>query len=243
MLKVSHIQWRVPEIKRAVSLLKDIGFQVDWARDPRIAMNAFIWFETGPFIELMEAKTPMSILSVPLSLFYGRSMGKRWMKWYESTPGLCDFALEAIDEEISKPENIERVRRFIEAQGIKTSKAIFGKRKPPTGEKVTFAFFAPESASLPFVVSAYSIPQKPKQIFHTNGTKSIMRFTYSSTDDDIRCLKALLSKDNSVEILFRRDTVCCLSSLTLNGIDNAYCSEALFGVQFENGLSDSHGEV
>lgn len=231
MFKVSHILWRVDNIKEAVDAFRAKGFQVDWARDPKISLNALIWFESGPFIELIQMKAPMRVFGGPLRVFYGKGMSRRWRKWCVGSEGLCDFAVEPIAADTARPENIDAARQWVAERGLGASKAIQGKRTPPDGTQVRFAFFAPDAAALPFVVSAYSLPQKPSQIVHANGATAIGGFTYSAPPDAVAHLKTLIEADTALEVVCENGAEGQLKALIFRGLDDALCSERLHGVQ------------
>lgn len=131
MLKISHIQCRVNNIKVAVNNFEQADFQVEWSRNPKNSLNAFIWFEKDPFIELFEMKRFMIPIGFPLGLIYGASMRTRWMKWMTRHEGLIDFTLEGSNEEMAKQENINVLRRDLNYLGISTSKVLNGRRKKP----------------------------------------------------------------------------------------------------------------
>ncbi|MFT9820535.1 VOC family protein [Lysinibacillus sp. NPDC056185] len=243
-MKISHIQCRVNNIKKAVSNFEKAGFQVEWGRNPKNSLNAFIWFEQGPFIELFEMKWFMSPISVPLGIIYGNSMHERWMKWMDQREGFIDFALEGYKEDIAKQDNLQVVRKEINNLGIRTSKVLNGRRKKPTGEIVTYGFFSMSPRELPFVVSAYSTPQRPKHIHHSNGSKYIHSMSISCTKDSSEVLNAIL-KDN-VKLNVNVDTVFKIDSITIEGLLEKIDPQLLHGANLMNKeyiLLEKKGEV
>lgn len=233
LLKISHIQCRVHDIKKAVSDYEKAGFQVEWGRNPKNSLNAFIWFEQGPFIELFEMKQFMSLIKVPLGLLYGKSMGERWMKWMVQREGLIDFALEANDEDVAKQENLKLVRKEINKLGIRTSKVLNGRRKKPTGEIVTYGFFSLIPCDLPFVVSAYNTPQRPEHIVHPNGSQYIQKMSISCPKKFAEILNILLV-DNTI-INIKESEKFNIDGIFIEGLNSKIETNLLHGANIMQG--------
>ncbi|MGM7636987.1 VOC family protein [Bacillus sp. Hm123] len=233
MLKISHIQCRVHDIKKAVSDYEKAGFQVEWGRNPKNSLNAFIWFEQGPFIELFEMKRFMSLIKFPLGIMYGKSMGERWMKWTVHREGLIDFALEGYEEDIAKQENLKLVRREINNLGIRTSKVLNGRRKKPTGEIVTYGFFSLSPCNLPFVVSAYSTPQRPERIVHLNGSQYIQSMSVSCTNETAEILNSLLV--NKTMLTIKESKKFNIDAITIEGLTEKIDANLLHGANLMHG--------
>lgn len=227
MLKVSHILCRVHDIKKAVHDYEKAGFQVEWGRNPKNSLNAFIWFDQGPFIELFEMKRFMSPIQIPLGILYGRSMRERWVKWMIQREGLIDFALEGCEKDIAKQENLHLVRNEIKNLGIHTSKVLNGRRKKPTGEIVTYGFFSLSPCDLPFVVSAYNTPQRPKQIKHLNGSQYIHSMTISCPDETAEILNTLLV--DKVMLTIKESKKFNIDGITIEGLTNKIDTKLLHG--------------
>lgn len=227
MLKISHILCRVHDIKKAVHDYEKAGFQVEWGRNPKNSLNAFIWFDQGPFIELFEMKRFMSPIQFPLGILYGRSMRERWVKWMIQREGLIDFALEGYEEDIAKQENLHLVRNEIKNLGIHTSKVLNGRRKKPTGEIVTYGFFSLSPCDLPFVVSAYNTPQRPKQIKHLNGSQYIHSMTVSCPYETAEILNTLLV--DKVMLTIKESKKFNIDGITIEGLTDKIDTKLLHG--------------
>ncbi|MFY0517544.1 VOC family protein [Lysinibacillus sp. UGB7] len=227
MLKISHIQCRVNNIKKAVSDFEKAGFHVEWGRNPKNSLNAFIWFEQGPFLELFEMKRFMSAISFPLGIIYGKSMRERWQKWMVQREGLIDFALEGYEEDIAKQENLNLVKRKINNLGIGTSKVLNGRRKKPSGEVVTYGFFSLSPSELPFVVSAYSTPQRPKHIEHSNGSKYIHSVSVSCTKETKGILNTILI--NKAMLAINESNKFQIDGITIEGLSDKIDANLLHG--------------
>ena len=193
MLKCSHILFKVNNLREAFEDFSKQGFTVSWGSARAKAHNAFIWFEEGPFIELFELPSFMKVLAVPLTLLKGRAAGSRWKKWGNAPEGWCDIALEPTHE--AQAFDLTAIRKTLLSEGLSPSKTIKGKRVRPDGQKVHYSFISVSPCSLPFVVSLYDPPQRPKQVVHDNGAKGISKVTLALTKQNLQAYQKLCRDD------------------------------------------------
>lgn len=181
MLKCSHILCKVDDISKVVRNYEALGFCVQWGSAPERALNAMIWFEEGPFIELFQIPKSLMFFIPPLGLIFGRAAGRRWAYWAKAEEGWCDVALEP-DERAAlfgqlqyagRVEQLAAIRQSLREAGLATSRLIHGSRTRPDRTKVKYSLFATEPLGLPFVVSVYDPPQRPGKIRHPNGATGI----------------------------------------------------------------------
>lgn len=198
MLKCSHILFKVVDIKSTVEKLTDIGFNMSWGSAPGKAHNAILWFNEGPFVEFFQMPKYAHTMQFPLTLFKGNSAGKRWLKWINSAQGWCDIALEPIDEK--RAFDMLGIRKKLASKGIKNSKIINGKRVRPDGEKVNYNFMATYPDSLPFIVSQYDPPQRPKSIIHPNGILGVADVFLALSCKDHEKYQILCNNDPWIKI-------------------------------------------
>ncbi len=175
MLKCCQIICKVKNVKKAVENLKKVGFSVQWGSEPNKANNAFLWFEKGPFIEFFSMSSYWYYLSVPFGLIYGQAARKRLAYWSRHPEGWCDIALASTNElkEAINTNELTQIELTVNQAGISTSRIIHGHRVRPDGLKVKFSFMATEPVGLPFLVSTYDPPQRPKKIRHPNGARGV----------------------------------------------------------------------
>ncbi len=104
-------------------------------------------------------------LNVPVGLFYRRAAGKRLDYWTKAVNGWCDIALESDVNDNFKANLAELrvIKAQIEALNISASRIISGKRVRADKVRVRYSFFAPAPVDVPFIVSHYDIPQRPKK--------------------------------------------------------------------------------
>lgn len=219
MLNVSHIQYKVDDIHKAVQEFRDAGFQVEWGRRPEKADNALIWFEEGPFIELFEMSRLYYYCAPLMSLMYGKTAKSRWVHWYRSKEGWCDFALEAADQELVKKEHIQEIQSFTEKCGANTSKIINGSRTKTDGEVVKYAYFTTKPLGLPFVVSSYIPKQRPDSIAHPNGALGVTELNVQMKEGLIPIVKAMTKGDSILNVVGGKENK--LLSVKMRFHDNA----------------------
>ncbi|UHA73196.1 VOC family protein [Paenibacillus sp. 481] len=212
MLKCSHIICKVDDITTVVRDYEALGFTMQWGSAPQRAHNALLWFEHGPFIEFFQIPTSLSLLSFPLGLIYGRAAGQRFKYWSKCTEGWCDVALEP--ERVSSIEmlngehpngehpnaeynrkELEDIQLAVRQLGMPTSRIINGKRTRPDGNLVRYSLFAPKETELPFIVSHYDPPQRPKKIEHPNGATGIEWVKMGLPSNLMSPFRALISGD------------------------------------------------
>ncbi|MBD8499356.1 VOC family protein [Paenibacillus arenosi] len=237
MLKCSHIICKVADITTAVRDYESLGFTMQWGSAPERAHNALLWFEAGPFIELFQIPTSFSYLSLPLGVFYGRGAGKRFKHWSSLSEGWCDVALEPARnpnvEMLSAQRNrmeLQEIRQTMNHSGIPTSRIINGKRIRPDGSMVRYSLFAPNETGLPFMVSHYDPPQRPKRIEHPNGATGIEWVKMGVPQQLSTSFQSLLAHDKwlRAESVSQQGVI----EVALSGLNQSLDTNLLHGARF-----------
>lgn len=208
MLKCSHILCKVNNIAHAVRDYEALGFTMQWGSAPKRANNAFLWFEEGPFIEFFQIPKPLTYAIPLLGLMYGSIARKRWHHWSASPAGWCDVALEptAPNKEMTHEtgeeygRDLTTIQSTIRQAGIATSRIIHGRRTRPDGLSVTYRLFATEPTQLPFVVSTYHPPQRPKRIVHVNGASGVRWVTMGVAQHHLPSFHVLTAGDTWLHV-------------------------------------------
>lgn len=230
-MKLSHIQLKVRDIHKAVEDYRKLGFNVDWGRDPKKSTNAFIWFGKDVFIEIFSMEPTIEKMAQILGFFYGKGMKSRWKKWSCREEKLIDFALEGKTAEKAALDNLSDRREEIIRSGINCSKILTGTRKPPDKKVTKFGFFAPEIEELPFMVSAYTVNQKPVESNHPNGASRIKWMKVQCRKEHEKIMKSLVGNDKQVILVSGDKTMPC--SICFEGIKNPLNVELLHGLKVE----------
>ena len=229
-MKLSHVQIKVADINKAAEDFRKLGFEVEMGR--KNGTNAFIFFGTGAFIELFSMSPTTEKMAVLLGLYRGKGMRARWEKWSCQSEMLLDFAIEGKTPERASLKNFDRCREEIIRKGIPCSKTIVGSRKPPDKPKTKFGFFAPNNPELPFVVSAYTVNQKPTHSRHKNGVRCIKWLKVECTPEHEKMIRSLVGNDRQIRFVYGKKTrpvsLCfegvkeCLDPLFLHGLTVEY---------------------
>ncbi|MBY9080393.1 VOC family protein [Paenibacillus sp. HN-1] len=209
MLKCSHILCRVDNVADVVRNYEALGFTVQWGSAPKRALNAFIWFEEGPFIELFQIPKSLTFFIPPLGLLFGRAAGRRWAYWAKVQEGWCDVALEPDDSatvhgdagSVGRVEQLAAIRQSLRRSGLKTSRLIHGSRTRPDNVKVSYSLFATEPLGLPFVVSLYDPPQRPEKIRHSNGATGIEWVRMGIAAEHRSAMRLLVEEDRWLRLV------------------------------------------
>jgi catechol 2,3-dioxygenase-like lactoylglutathione lyase family enzyme len=198
VLRLSHVLIRVDDLAAAVDDYRNRGFTVAWGSDPAHAHNALIWFEEGPFLELL--LPPEAGRALPADV--APPAAERFGAWRDHPPGVCDYALETDDE------RLDGVVSDLRAAGVAcTEPGEFG-RTLPDGTRVSWWLSFPHDLDLPFVMSAYQPPQRPPVVTHANGARAVGRVEVHVDDPTAHraMLEALLGPDiRRIDVRVRTD--------------------------------------
>jgi len=72
MYKIGHLQYKVKNLAQAMEAFKQLGFEIE--RGGEKSKNAFIWFNEGPYIELIEMNRTLMPFAYIFRWIYGRAM-------------------------------------------------------------------------------------------------------------------------------------------------------------------------
>ncbi|MCR5540493.1 MAG: hypothetical protein K6F71_06715 [Ruminococcus sp.] len=204
--RLSHIHLKVNGTRRAVKLLRDAGFTIEFGHKGLISPNAFIYFNDHAFIEIYMMKGPAKLSPVFMDKKYGRQMGDRFRLWGDAPEGFTDFAFEPCDRNEAKIKNMESVRKKLLKEGFDLSRNMISSRRNVRNETVGFGFCPLYPPELPFLVTAYSVEQIPKHIEHRNGIDSIYQMQVTCSDKDYSAMERLVGNDSKVKLIHGRHT-------------------------------------
>lgn len=198
MYKISHLQYKVKNLENAMRRFKQLGFDIERANEK--SKNAFIWFETGPYIEVIEMSKKLVIFAYLFRWVYGKAMKERWQKWCCNKEGFIDFAIESTNKEYRNIKNFPKNQKILKDFGIQSNKVITWNRKNLKKEKISFSYLPVLPASLPFIVSVYSKEQHPSHILHKNNIEQIQCVTFKCKEKEYRILKDIMENDKHLQL-------------------------------------------
>lgn len=218
----SHILCKVNDLDQAVSAWRDAGFTTNYGDTPHKSMNAIVWFETGPFIELIDAERaqPPAVIRWLVKIFSKSDWVRRFENWKAADEGWCDFALEC---EGSVVPHQKRYR----AAGIPVFGPVSKTRTPPDSASVRFQTSFPHDFHLPILMGAYRPDPRPKAISHANGATSVASVTISVPDAVRDIFSQLVDEDDQwLNLVSGNGGV---ESVTLHGLFHDIAPDAING--------------
>lgn len=211
-MRTSHVLCKVNDLTSAVQAFRSAGFVVEWGSDPVQAINALIWFEFGPFLELIDADRARPPIPVPWI--------ERFDRWRDQAPGWCDLALETDSDATAESEAAK-------AAGIEIAGPFEGQRTPPGGISVTTRTSFPHDARLPFFMGAYQPDPRPATIAHPNGAVAVESVDFGIGSDRRESLSYLV--DNDDPWLLVTNGQLGVRSVTLRGLRASLTPEEVSG--------------
>lgn len=229
MYRLSHIQIKVKSIEQGISDFRGLGFTVE--RGGKRSRNAFIWFGQDAFIELLEMHNSDKFFALIFGLIYGKAMRERWIKWCQDCEGLIDFAIEPSDIRKQDIRNFKKVRHEVQKKILHPSRVITWSRKNIRGEKVRFSYLPILPKSLPFLVSAYDIPQKPNKVTHKNGAIKINYIDVTYSKSEFVILSNMIMKDPHIRLHI--GDCFAINAIGIEGLNKGLDSRMLHNANIE----------
>lgn len=229
MLEISHISFSVSDLYSAAKEIENMGFKIEWGGLKGKENNFFIWFGESTFLEVFSIKRRYLPLVFIIRIIYGKAVAKRWWKWFSAKNKFIDFALEDSDENKTIIRNyknktivdIESIKESLKESKINFSKTMHWKRTNKNGVRANYSYFVPYNENLPFIVSKYEPPQKPKDFIHPNGAKLIKNIRICAKKSEYRDMKILMKEMNNVMIEEGNSTT--MKEIGIYGLDKEYC--------------------
>jgi len=164
-MKVSHVLYKVNNLKDAIVKFRDMGFKVEYGSKHK-PHNALIYFSKGPYIELLN-RAPISLyLKVLLRVIGKGKVVDRFELWEKEDEGFFGLCLESHETNFNKEESILKKHKqdyFI----------TYSKRTDPSDRTLTWKLLFPYEVRLPFFMTYFNLDPKPKGFTHPNGIKKI----------------------------------------------------------------------
>ncbi|MEM7016005.1 MAG: VOC family protein [Pseudomonadota bacterium] len=178
-MRSSHILCKVNNLEQAIKNWSDLGFTVQVGDAPDKAINALIWFETGPFIELIDVKgaQPPTVFRWLMKMISPNGMVRRFENWQKAPEGWCEFSLETHEG------SVRPLVDTFKKTGIKIFGPVTNKRTPPDSPMITTQTAFPHITALPILMGAYRPDPRPTEITHPNGATAVCNVTVGVPDE------------------------------------------------------------
>ena len=211
-MRITQIVYKVDNLQKAVNRAEKNGYLVEYGRKKN-PYNAFIYFEEGPFIELMES-TGMPILAkFFLKLFRKKEFVDRFDKWDKAPAGPLGIGIQVETEQIGCIED------YLKKQGILSRKVPIVRYDINGKSNRCYSLF-PDEINMPFYVTKYAKERKHENTNHPNGAKCVTRVDVCLGDDVFDIIDKMLTKLNLKDDLggelIKKDGVF---QLTIEGLE------------------------
>ncbi|MEM9743774.1 MAG: VOC family protein [Pseudomonadota bacterium] len=220
----SHVLCKVHDLHAAVDCWTRAGFVVQYGDAPERSLNALIWFEAGPFIELIVADRvrPPAVFRYAMQLIGRGRWLQRFERWRAQPEGWCDLALES-EGDIREP------LKGFKAKGLRSFGPIPGQRTPPDGETVRTQTCFPMNPGIPFLMGAYRPDPRPSSVRHPNGATAVQSIRVSVAPEDRAELAIPLADDDPWLVLEDGDYV--VQEVVLEGLARDLAPEEVSGAR------------
>lgn len=188
-VKVNHLLYKVDNLKESVDYYRNLGFTVEYGRKEK-PYNALIYFQEGPYIELINNMNMPWYIRIFLRLIGKKRFMQGMINQENESEGFIRICFECEKSELEKICSLYRKYR-------KNIMKIKVKRVDTKGRKLQCQTIFPEEEKIPFVRTPFENNYKIENASHPNGAKRIISVEYGINDDD----QNLLHEMNSDKIL------------------------------------------
>ena len=182
-MKVSHIIYKVNNLKEAVESFTNMGFKVEYGSRDK-PHNALIYFSQGPYIELLDNIIIPIYTRTLLRLLGKRKILDRIDEWRSQKEGFFEICLE------NKSNHFRHEKTVLKKHGIDYF-ITKSKRIDPLDRALEWKLLFPFELRLPFFMTPFNTSPKPINFTHPNGVKGIERLSYGTADHLISIVKEL----------------------------------------------------
>lgn len=188
-MKVNHLLYKVDDLKESVDRYRKLGFTVEYGRKEK-PYNALIYFQEGPYIELINNLNMPWYIRLFLRLIGKKRFMQGMINQENESEGFIRICFECEKSEL------EKIFSMYKKYKINIMK-IMVKRIDIKGRKLQCQTIFPDEEKLPFVRTPFENNYKLENISHPNGAKKICSIEYGINNND----KNLLYEMNSDKIL------------------------------------------
>ncbi|MBA4701047.1 MAG: VOC family protein [Ruminococcus sp.] len=191
-MDISHLLYKVDNLKESVQKFRDMGFQVEYGREKE-PYNALIYFPDHSYIELIENMHITSFIKMLLKLFRMKEYLETSLEQEKVSEGFFRLAFHM--EEDEKGLLKRRYKEILECDTFLTPVS----RKDIHGNTIKCKCLLPSNANYPFFNTALR-GGDVWNIEHPNKINGIKKLVYSATKEEIRFFRGL-SIDTRIEIV------------------------------------------
>jgi len=191
-MKVSHVLYKVNNLKNSVNKFRKKGFKVEYGSKNR-PQNALIYFSEGPYIELLNKAPISTFIKLILRLWGKGKVVDRFERWEKEKEGFFEICFENYETDFRREENI------LKEYGITYFKTK-SKRIDPLNRVLKWKLLFPYNLRLPFLMTYFNTDPKPKNFIHPNGIKKIRHISFG-TDENLIPVIRELCKDEILELI------------------------------------------
>ncbi len=192
-MRVTQIVYKVDDLTTAVNKAKKKGYVVEYGRTKN-PYNAFIYFDEGPFIEIMENTGVPGFINFFFKLFGLRGYMNRFEKWDSAPEGPLGIGIEVEDEKL------ELIKKELEAEGIAAYKIPIKRVGIDGKDNICYALF-PENTDMPFYVTSYKNPAGCHNTEHPNKIKGIDRVDLCLKDKEYEIVENIMRSNDLLDDL------------------------------------------
>ncbi|MEM1257321.1 MAG: VOC family protein [Bacteroidota bacterium] len=190
-MNVSHILYKVKDLKQGVEQFRQQGFTVEYGTKKKY-YNALIYFAEGPYLELVGNLKLPKVLKLILKIVGMGKVVERLDAWNHAKEGLIDVCLENYRTDLEEEKKV--LKKFGQKYLERNSKRLDQKDRL-LKYKVLFPF----ALDLPFLMTYFSVDPKPKTHIHSNGITGIKSISYGTKEEFIPLINALC-KDETLKL-------------------------------------------
>jgi hypothetical protein len=182
-MKVSHIIYKVKDLKEGVREFEKKGFVVEYGK-LKNPYNALIYFSEGPYLEIMGSTGMPKFFRTLLRLAGKKKLADRMDFWENHPGGPCGLALENYET------NLEQETAVLKKYNQGYFKAN-SRRDDTKGRKLRFQCAFPDELQIPFLMTYFNIDPKPKNFVHPNGVARIESISFGTKKEFIPIIQEL----------------------------------------------------
>jgi len=217
-MKISHLMYKVDNLKQAVKKFSDLGFTVEYGKKEN-PYNAIIYMKDHTYIELVQNQHITKTLQFFLKLFGMRDYLKSSLEQERRKEGFMRFSLHMELDEKNKLR-----KRYKDILGVRTF-LVPVSRKDIHGNALKCKCLIPSDATLPFFNTEFEASDI-WNVEHPNKVVGIKRLSYGGTQKEMQLFEEL-PVDTRVSLAGDGAGISCL--------EFEYENNTSEKVMFENG--------